>query len=133
MKKISSLFLTVLLLVTVSFTPVMAAAQETGAIVMSIQTGDCSLKITGMTAKASINVNTLSSDSISVTLYLQKYKDGAWTSVKSTTKSTTADDLSFSMTKLITAGKFRTKAVVTVKDGSNTETKTYYSSVVVKE
>ena len=100
---------------------------------MSLQNGTCSVSISGMTAKSTVTVVAAGTDSISVTLHLQKLKDGTWTSVKTKSGSTSDDTYADSMTKLVPAGSFRTKAVVTVKDGSTTETKTYYSSVVVKD
>ena len=133
MRKIVSLLMVVIVLGTVSFSPVLAAEKTPEISVMSLMDGNCSLVISGMTAKSGVTVRASDTDSISITLSLQKLKDGTWTDVKSTSDSTTNDSLSMTMTKLITAGSFRTKAVVTVKDGTTTETKTYYSSVEVKE
>ena len=133
MRKIISLFTMFALVFVFAFTPVMAMEKEPDASVMVLQSGACTLTISGLTAKSSVSVSANNTDSISVTLHLQKLKDGTWTSVKTKSGSTTNDSYSDTMTKLITAGSFRTKAVVTVKDGSTTETKTYYSSVKVKE
>lgn len=112
--------------------PVLAA--DTGSEIMpaSTQTNNCTLSISGVTATSSCFVSVSGSDSISVTLCLQKYKNGAWETVQTKTNSTTGTSLSFSMSKLITAGKFRAKAVATVKQGSSTETKTSYSATKTK-
>lgn len=133
MRKIKSILLMMVLLFVFSFSSAMAAEKAPEMSVMSLQNGTCSVSISGMTAKSTVTVVAAGTDSISVTLHLQKLKDGTWTSVKTKSGSTSDDTYADSMTKLVTAGSFRTKAVVTVKDGSTTETKTYYSSVVVKD
>lgn len=133
MKKTSSFILTVLLAMLLFALPVVASTPAGDASVMSLGTTKCSLEINAFTAKPSATATAGGSDSISMTVYLQKYKDGSWTSVKSKSSSTTSDSLTVSFTKLITAGSFRTKAVSTIVDGSETETLTSYSSVVVKE
>ncbi|MCU6762535.1 Uncharacterised protein [uncultured Roseburia sp.] len=132
MRKVISFLLvcvTVFLLVTMS---AMAAGSGKNSISARLNSTTCSLKISGMTAESSCNVILRGTDKATVTLSLQKYKNGKWTVVQSTTKSTTGARLSFSRKKLITAGKFRAKAVVTAIRGNTRETKNYYSSIVTK-
>lgn len=132
MRKVFSVMMIAIMSVFMLSMPVLAA--DTGSVIMpmSLQSSSCDLSISGMTATSSCSISATGCDSISVTLSLQKYKDGSWETVKSKTQSTTNGKLLFSMTKLITAGKFRAKAVVTVKQGSKTETSTMYSATKTK-
>ncbi len=132
MRKIFSVMMIAIMSVFMLSMPVLAA--DTGSVIMpmSLQSSSCDLSISGMTATSSCSISATGCDSISVTLSLQKYKDSSWETVKSKTQSTTNGKLLFSMTKLITAGKFRAKAVVTVKQGSKTETSTMYSATKTK-
>ena len=133
MRKMISMVLVVMMSMVMMSVPVLAAANDSGIMPMSIETtASCSLSISNMTATSSCTVAAYGSDSISVTLHLQKYKNGAWETVKTKTQSTTNDSLNISMTKLITAGQFRTKAVVTVKQSGKTETSTKYSATKTK-
>lgn len=131
MKKKICVILTLILSFTLFLMPV-AASESVEVSPASLQKSTCDLTISGMTATASCDVRAVASDSITITLYIQKYKDGVWDSVKSQTQTTTSDKLSFSMSKLITAGQFRAKAVVVVKDGGKSETHTAYSATKVK-
>lgn len=132
MRKTLSLMLALVLMLSVCLGTV-AASSEDAISPMSLQSSSVSLSISGMTASTNASIKASTSDSINATLYLQKYKDGTWTSVKSKTASTTSGVLSVSFTKLITAGKFRAKLVSKVTKDSETETITSYSSVKTKE
>ena len=133
MRKMISVVLVAMISIVMISVPVFAADTDSMIRPMSIETSaNCNLSISNMTATSSCTVSAYGSDSISVTLHLQKYKNGAWETVKTKTQSTTDDSLKFSMTKLVTAGKFRAKAVVTVKQGGKTETSTKYSATKTK-
>lgn len=115
MKKKLCVFFTLILSFMLFLMPAVAS-ESIEVSPASLQKSTCNLTISGMTATASCDVRAVSSDSITVTLYIQKYKDGVWDNVKSQTQTTTSDKLSFSMSKLITAGQFRAKAVAVVKE-----------------
>lgn len=112
-----------MMLAIVLFTVPVAAAVSNGNVsTMSLGTSKCNLEINAITAKASATTTAIDSDSISIMVCLQKYKDGAWTTVKSKTDSTTSDSLTVSLNKIITVGSFRAKSVSTIKEGTKTET-----------
>lgn len=132
MRKVISLLLvcvTVFLLIAI---PATAAGSDRNIISARLNSTACSLKISGMTAFSSCNVILRGTDKTTVTLSLQKYKNGKWTVVQNTTKTTTGARLNFSKKKLITAGRFRAKATVTAARGNKRETKSYYSSIVTR-
>ena len=133
MRKALSLFLTIVLMVTLCVGTVAASSNDSDISTMSLQSSTVALTISGFTASTGATIKASSSDSINATLYLQKYKDGAWETVKSKSGSTTNATLQISFTKLITAGKFRAKLVSKVTSGSETETITSYSSIKTKE
>lgn len=82
-----------------------------------------------VTAKITGKVGTTTKTSIN--LYLQQYKDGAWTSIESWSSSGSTVNRSISKTKSVTKGyKYRTKAVCRAYAGSDVEKITKYSSAV---
>lgn len=133
MRKALSLLLIVILMLSVCLGVTAASSNDGDVSVMSLQNSSVSLSISGVTATTGASVSALDSDSINATLYLQKYKDGAWTTVKSKSGSSTNEVLKISFSKLITAGQFRAKLVSKVTKGSETETITSYSGVKTKE
>ena len=133
MRKAFTVFMTVLLVAMLMVMPAMANTQDSDIAPTSLQSTTCSLSISGITAKYSCAISGVTCDKLSATLSLQKYKDGSWQTVKSSTDSSTTGYLIIEKSKLITAGKFRAKAVVTATKGTQKETITYYSAVKTKE
>ena len=132
MRKAFLALLTILLAVILITMPAETKAAESGIMPRSMQTTSCSLSISGATAKYGGVVSAAGCSKLSVTLSLQKYKDRKWRTVKTNSMSTTNASLTFTKSKLITAGKFRAKATVKAEKGALTETFTYYSAVKTK-
>ena len=133
MRKVFSVFLMIFLII-IFVMPVMAmAVQPVEIMPTSVQKDVCTLCISGVKAEYNVAVKDTACDEMTVTLSLQKYKNGNWKTVKSNTTSTTNVSLTMTQTKLITVGKFRAKAVVVYKKGSGKKTITYYSAVKTKD
>ena len=131
-KKLVSVVLVLSLVMVLGFGS-SAATSDSDVSVMSAQSITATLSFSGFTATAACNVTTSGAEKISTTLYLQKYKDGSWTSVKSKSATSTTGWLQITFTKLVTAGTFRVKVVSTVTTDSGTTTNTRYSSSATKE
>ena len=76
------------------------------------------------TAKATSSIQGLpgTATRLSVTMYLQRYSNGTWETVQKWNKSTTANILNLSKSKIITKGEYRTHSVF----------KAYYNSKIEK-
>lgn len=82
---------------------------------------DCNLSISGKEATCKSSVNSKSSQSIKVTMKLQKYLSGEWKTLKEWTGSTTGKTYSLSKNYTIATGTYRVRT--TFKVGNETVTK----------
>ena len=92
----------------------------------------CTLTISETTASYRATVSQKDADSITVTLTLQKKRDGSWVDVKSVTDSTESTALTLRSSRTISSGTYRAKAVITIKSGTSKTTLTKYSTTETK-
>lgn len=81
-------------------------------------TASCSATVTG---KRGVTTK------ITIKLYLQKYSNGKWTTVKQWSGSKNGTSYTLSKTTSISKGKYRTKAICKIYSGREYETITKYS------
>lgn len=79
-----------------------------------------SLSISQGTANMGIKVEDTNGDTtkLACTMYLQKHSGGAWSSIKSWSKSTNSNTLVMSHSKAVSKGTYRVKAVVKAYKGN---------------
>ncbi|MCI5596448.1 MAG: hypothetical protein MR380_07050 [Lachnospiraceae bacterium] len=68
-----------------------------------------------------------------LTIRLQKYSSGSWSTVSGTTSSKSFSDTKLcahSKSKILSAGKYRCKTTVTATVGSHSDSRTVYSSTL---
>ena len=102
-------------------TPVSYAAETQVLAYVNVSKCDCNLSISGKEATCKSSVNSKSSQSIKVTMKLQKYLSGEWKTLKEWTGSTTGKTYSLSKNYTIATGTYRVRT--TFKVGNETVTK----------
>lgn len=124
----------VVLLVTCLAIPIFATDQEglgAGMKAAYYKAASASLSISGGTATATGKVvGNTSVTKITIKLYLQQQVSGSWSNVGSWSGTKNGKDYTLKKTKVVSKGKYRTKAICTVYAGTKSEKVTKYSSTV---
>lgn len=126
------LFLCIVLVIssTSIFAAVLPGA-ETNADNYISASANISASGTTVTASGSITGKAGVTTRTTVNLYLQQYKNGAWTNVEVWSSTGYTVTRSLSKSKAVSAGyKYRTKAVCSAYAGANKETTTKYSASI---
>lgn len=89
----------------------------------------CNLALQKKAVCVSCSVIGTGYDRLYVTLYLQKYKNKKWVTVKSQAANTRKSSLAVKRSGPVAKGRFRARAVVTAQKGKRKQTHVYYSGV----
>ena len=137
MRKIKRMLTSVCLIMLLSVSAVFGATISTPEIepmAENYSRATASISLSGSSAKASGQIigRAGKTTKTSIHLYLQQYKNGSWVNVDDWTSSGDTVTRSLSKTKTVTKGyKYRSKAVCAAYVGSDKESVTKYSSVII--
>lgn len=129
--KVLLLFIVLVISSTSAFAATMLPGAETNADNYIAASANISASGTTVTASGSITGKAGVTTRTTVNLYLQQYKNGAWTNVEVWSSTGYTVTRSLSKSKAVSTGyKYRTKAVCSAYAGTNKETTTKYSASI---